>query len=374
MYKVDLPVDRSTDVAVERRRTAEAARRARIFNTRSRVMGLDLSALDQQVLEKTHQQNMERQQDKAFDKLRRSQDEALLQQERDEREKRAALHTDLTQYWAVHQRVEDSSDADLKCDLKGASRLTIPEAELGPASMQIFQGEGVGEEQKRRAQMEKTERDLRAQKEANEKRCMEDKHKEVFTGKELVHQDLRAVQLDALEDECKKAARIALSNYNHALAAERAEKLREQHMREEGESLAEMWHMVTSDMLTECPEAAARDLSVRVLTDRWRGMSPEQLSAIRRERDEQRLERQKQREAEKILDAAWDFQCMKLSREVEEEEKRAAELQRERRIQLDQYNKQLASEQQAYQEYLNKQLYTNKPTVDYFGQFNTSSR
>uniref|UniRef100_UPI003AAF4ADC RIB43A-like with coiled-coils protein 1 n=1 Tax=Centroberyx gerrardi TaxID=166262 RepID=UPI003AAF4ADC len=374
MYKVDLPVDRSTDVAVERRRTAEAARRARIFNTRSRVMGLDLSALNQQVLEKTHQQNMERQQDKAFDKLRRSQDEALLQQERDEREKRAALHTDLTQYWAVHQRVEDSSDADLKCDLKGASRLTIPEAELGPASMQIFQGEGVGEEQKRRAQMEKTERDLRAQKEANEKRCMEDKHKEVFTGKELVHQDLRAVQLDALEDECKKAARIALSNYNHALAAERAEKLREQHMREEGESLAEMWHMVTSDMLTECPEAAERDLSVRVLTDRWRGMSPEQLSAIHRERDEQRLERQKQREAEKILDAAWDFQCMKLSREVEEEEKRAAELQRERRIQLDQYNKQLASEQQAHQEYLNKQLYTNKPTVDYFGQFNTSSR
>lgn len=72
------------------------------------------------------------------DKLRECHDEILLQQDIDEREKRAALHTDLTQYWATHQRVEDSRDADLKCGLKGAFRITIPEGELGPASMQIF--------------------------------------------------------------------------------------------------------------------------------------------------------------------------------------------------------------------------------------------
>lgn len=49
------------------------------------------------------------------------------------------MHTDLTQYWATNQRVEDSRDADLKCGLKGAISITIPEGELGPASMQIFQ-------------------------------------------------------------------------------------------------------------------------------------------------------------------------------------------------------------------------------------------
>lgn len=63
----------------------------------------------------------------------------LLQQDTDERNKNAALHTDLAHYWATHQRVEDSRDADLKCGLKGAPRITIPESELGPASMQIFQ-------------------------------------------------------------------------------------------------------------------------------------------------------------------------------------------------------------------------------------------
>lgn len=69
MYKVDLPVDQSIEKAVERRRSAEIARRARIFNTRLRVMGLDLDALSQQVQEKKHQQNIERQRDKVFGKL-----------------------------------------------------------------------------------------------------------------------------------------------------------------------------------------------------------------------------------------------------------------------------------------------------------------
>lgn len=56
-----------------------------------------------------------------------------------ETNQRAALHTNLAQYWATHQRGEDSTDADLNCDLKGAVSIAVPEGQLGPASMQIFQ-------------------------------------------------------------------------------------------------------------------------------------------------------------------------------------------------------------------------------------------
>lgn len=49
-------------------------------------------------------------------------------------------------------------------------------------------------------------------------------------------------------------------------------------------------------MLTECPEAAERDVGggrpPKILVDRWRGMRPEELSAIHREQEAQRLERQ----------------------------------------------------------------------------------
>ncbi len=72
------------------------------------------------------------------DKLRKDHDELLLQQDMSEKKKQAALHTDLTHYRATQQHA-DSEDADLKCDLRGAFRITIPERELGPASMQIFQ-------------------------------------------------------------------------------------------------------------------------------------------------------------------------------------------------------------------------------------------
>ncbi|XP_058497935.1 RIB43A-like with coiled-coils protein 1 [Solea solea] len=372
MYKVDLPVDQSIEKAVERRRSAETARKARIFNPRVRVMGVALDVLNQQVQEKKHRQNMEQRQDKAFDKLREYHDNMLLQQDTEERERRAAVHADLVQHWVTQQHVEDSSDAGLKCGLKGAAMITIPESELGPASMQVFQGEGIREVQMKREQIKKTERDLRVQKEDQARRFMGNKHREMLVSRELMHQDVRGVQEAALEEECKKALRMALDNYNRALAAEQAEKLREQHRREERENRAEMWHILTSDMMTECAEAAGT--THRVVTDRWKGMSPEQLSTIHREREAQRHERQRQRDAEKMQDATWDLQLLKLSREAEDEETKAAELRRQRRIQTDQYNVQLAREQQTHQEFLNQKLYTNKPTKNYFNQFNTSSR
>lgn len=71
--------------------------------------------------------------------LRKAQDESYVQQDITEKEKRKTEHQDLTEYWASQQHAEDSCDADLKCGLKGAFQITIPEGELGPASMQIFQ-------------------------------------------------------------------------------------------------------------------------------------------------------------------------------------------------------------------------------------------
>ncbi|XP_047229352.1 RIB43A-like with coiled-coils protein 1 [Girardinichthys multiradiatus] len=357
MYNMDLPLDQSKEKALEARRSAERARKARVFNTRLRVMGLDLDALNQQVQEKKCRQNMEKQRDQAFDTLRRCQDETLLQQDNNEKEKRKALHKDLIQLWRSQQQVVDSHDADLQCDLKG---------------------EGVGGEQMRREQVKKNEKDLLAQMDDNKRREIRAKHKEMLVNRELVHQDLRGLQQAAVEEEHKKAARVALDSYNQALAAEQAENLKEQRRREERENLAEMWHTVNSDMMTECAEAAERHVGggrpPQVLPDRWKGMSPEQLSTFHREREQQRLDRQRQLWDEKIRNATWDLQLLKLSKKAEEKEQRTAEMRREQRIQMDQYNKQLAREQQAHQDYLNKELYTNKPTKDYFYQFNTGSR
>ncbi|XP_077369134.1 RIB43A-like with coiled-coils protein 1 [Festucalex cinctus] len=376
MYKVNFPVDQSIETAEERRQAAEAARKARIFNTRLRVMGLDLDALNKQTQEKKHREEMERERDKAFDRLRRKHDEVLLQRDIEERKVREALHAGLTQYWNIQQRVEDSRDADLKCGLREAFRITVPEAELGPSSMQIFQGEDIGWAQQKREQMKQTERDLLAQRVQQERRCLEDKHREMLEEEELLQQDLSWRQRHNAEEEGRKAARVALDHYNQALATEQAESLKEEHRREERENLAEKWHTLTSAMMTEGWHSAMNQLQEKkpAGTDSWKGMSPEQLSAIYREREAQCIERQRCRDFEKNQDAAWDSQLLKASGEAREEERRASELRRAKRMQADQFNMQLAKEQQAHQQYLDKELYTNKPAREYFRQFNTSSR
>ncbi|CAM4678185.1 unnamed protein product [Leuciscus chuanchicus] len=381
MYKVDLPVDESEQRAVERRRAAEAERKNRIFNSRSRVIGVDLRALHKQQDEKRERLEMEKQRDMAHDLLRLSLDETALQQKKEEDELRRELAQDMIKFRAIHQRPEDSRDADINYDRQEApdAGISVSGSALGPASMQVFLGEGINENEKKRAEMEMNERNLRAQKEEREKQEREKKNRELLTDRELVEKDLRAVQLNALEEECKRVARIELSRYNQDQAEERIERERQERLRREGEDLAELRYTVTSDLLTERPEAAKRVTESsaegpRVLTDRWKGMTPQQISDIHRKRDEQCLEKERLREMERQRDLAWDYHLTERARQQEREETRDKGLQRERRAQLDKYNQQLAREQQEHQEYLDRQLYTNRPKVQYFTQFNTSSR
>ncbi|KAI4880592.1 hypothetical protein NFI96_012196, partial [Prochilodus magdalenae] len=347
MYKLDVPMVDS----VERRRAAESARRKRIFNTRERVLGVDARALERQVAERRQQEEVEKQRDIAHDMLRVSIDRLSLEQQREEEQRRRELAQDLVRYRALHQRAEDSRDADINYKRQGAPEdsLSTPVA-LGPASMQVFQGEGVGEDQRVRAQMELNEKALRAQREAREKQEEEEKHKELWRGKELLQQDLRAIELDALEEECKRAACIALKSYNQAQADERQERERQEKLRREGEEMAEVQHMVTSDVLTERPEAAEREgegsaEAPRVLPDRWKGMSPEQLSTIYRQREEQRTDRATQRQLERQRELAWGLQQVEQARQQVEEERSMRDMEKERRVQLDKYNQQLAREQ-----------------------------
>ncbi|XP_066526590.1 RIB43A-like with coiled-coils protein 1 [Hoplias malabaricus] len=379
MY-LNAPLETRALQAVERRRAAESERQKRIFNTRNRVIGLDVHTLERQVAERREREEMERQWDAAHDKLHVSIDRMVLEQQREDEQRRRELLDELVQYRALYQRAEDSRDADINYKRQGALELNVSSPEsLGPSSMQVFQGEGVGEHERKRAQMEVNERTLRAQREEQKRQEKEHKHKELLRGKEVVQQDLRAVHLDALEEECKRAACITLKSYNQAQAHERWERERQERLRQEGEEMAEVLHMVTSDLLTECPEAAERESEgsaedPRVLPDRWKGMSLPQLSAIYRQREEQRAEREIQRQLVRQRELAWGLQQLQQARQQVEEERSMRELERERRVQLDKYNQQLAQEQQIHQQYLNKQLYTNRPTAHYFTQFNTSSR
>ncbi|XP_054905327.1 RIB43A-like with coiled-coils protein 1 [Poeciliopsis prolifica] len=374
MYKVDLPVDDSKDKVAEARRSAERARKARFFNPRVRVMGVDLEALNKQVLENKLKRDCEKLRDRDFDNLRKCQDEVFLLQESNEKEKRKALQKELNQFWDTQQQMKISHDVEVK----GTFNLTIPESELGLSSMYVFEGEDRRRKERLKEQTRQNQKDWQEQLDDKKMRDNRAKNRERLYNNQLVNQDLMWAQQNAVQEERRKAALVSLWNDNLALVEDRALNLREQRMKEEMDNMIDMWHTGTSDMLTETSEPAETYMGggrpPHVLPDKWRGMSLQQLNNFHEQREQQRLERKKQLEADKIRDAAWDLQLLKISKTAEEKEQQTAELRRQQRILMDEENKNLARQQEAHQHYLNKELYTNKPTRDYFDQFNTGCR
>ncbi len=66
MYKLDLPVDYKEAAAIERRKNMEEQRKSRIFNAKTRLIGVDMQALDQQIQEKKQIQETENRRDRAY--------------------------------------------------------------------------------------------------------------------------------------------------------------------------------------------------------------------------------------------------------------------------------------------------------------------
>ena len=66
MYKLDLPVDYKEAAAIERRRNLEEQRKSRIFNAKTRIIGIDQQALDQQTKDRKQMEEFERRRSEGF--------------------------------------------------------------------------------------------------------------------------------------------------------------------------------------------------------------------------------------------------------------------------------------------------------------------
>ncbi len=107
-----------------------------------------------------------------------------------------------------------------------------------------------------------------------------------------IENDQRALQLAKAEQECRKAINMATKEFNKALANETASKSELEKSQEEDDNRTEISNNVFGDMLTENPAIAQSAFgSHRVIPDRWKGMSPAELNAIRQTQNEQLLEK-----------------------------------------------------------------------------------
>lgn len=104
--------------------------------------------------------------------------------------------------------------------------------------------------------------------------------------------DQRARDLQKAEEECRRAINSAVKDYNDALKREQEQRNAIKKMQEQDDNMTEIANAIFSDMLTENPDQAVSAFGPhRVVPDRWKGMSPEQLEKIREEQKRQVEER-----------------------------------------------------------------------------------
>ncbi|CAL8071206.1 unnamed protein product [Calicophoron daubneyi] len=379
MYKLDLPIDAKEAAIIESRRKREQERQERIFNARKRLIGIDEQALKQQADEKKDRELREKQRNEAYDADAIRNDKiACILEKRQERDKKE-IDRALNEFRALHQQPESRREFDLydpdALKKDRPARVSDEDPRCGVSSIQKFDGEDLNGQARAKYQREQMqnwfERQIEERKRAEEAQ-REAERLNTLKRREL---DQRACELAKAEEECRRAINMAVERFNSALKLEQEQRKAQKAKQEQDDNMTEICNAIYSDMLTENPAQAISAFGPhRVVSDRYKGMAPEQLQAIFKAQEEQIKERQRLEEEERQRNQEWDEQRIKaaklsvlLEREIERSTK-------EIKKRLAEENLRLALDQKAFKEYLDKEVYTNQPTADYFTQFNTTSR
>ncbi|XP_063150345.1 RIB43A-like with coiled-coils protein 1 [Candoia aspera] len=379
MHKVDIQADLREAAAIEARRNREKQRQSRIFNARYRIMGVDKEGLKRQVEERKLRENTEKKREEAFDADRVQCDKIAQMLEEEEHQRKKQLSRDLVEFREREQqpsmrREWDIHDPEVVCKGQPA-RVSDDDPRCGPSSMQRFAGEDLNAVARHRLQKEQNKHALEEQRAERNKGLADQKYADHLEGRKRIELDLRALELAQLEEECRRSKAMAVADFNRAQAAEVAEQQRLSQQREQDDNYVEIHNHLTGNILSEDPNTAKSFLEPhRVITDRWKGMSPEQLQAVWKKQKEQCRENERLRQAERQWDAEWGRQrelAAHVAMQMEEEEQN---FRMQLRKSLDAYNQELADAQKSNLRHLEKEVYTNAPTAHYYLQFNASSR
>jgi len=379
MYKFDLPLDTREANAIARRRNCEEQRKSRIFDARTRQIGVDSTGLTAQIEEKRLKDQADNERTKAYDAemIKNAQICTLLddRQKNDTKKLNEQLNKfRLEQQAAPSRREFDLYDPESKKKDKPA-RVSDDDPRCQVSGLQAFQGEDLSAKERKKLQQEQMREWIKQQ--LNEKNREKDaeKYADMLHQKKMMEIDARSVQLATEEEDCRRNLNIATKDYNGALTAERKAREALDKQKELDDNFTELSNQVFGDTLTENPGVAQSSFGGhRVIADRWKGMSPEQKAEIERIRNEQQSEKQRKLEEEAQLQNEYErSQLIQANTAIlmeREKDRKAAEIEKK----IAEENMRLSAEQRDNLTRMTKEVYTNPPTENYFAQFNTGTR
>ncbi|CAF3367961.1 unnamed protein product [Rotaria sp. Silwood1] len=377
MFLLNLPINLKEQAAIERRRSEEKKRLSRIFNVKYRTIGIDKTSLDEQVKERQHIKNFEKQRNDAFDRdmIKNDLKQILLEQEEFSLKRQYAQ--ELNNYRQLYQKPEHAKEWDLNDPNRWKqlipTRINDNDSRLGLSSGQIFAGEDLQVLQRKKIQQEQLKNDFNLQILNKTKKNREEHLANLLYDYKQMELNERSNKFEQIENECHRAIEIATRNYNEILACEAKIRTHEQKTRQTEEQLAEIANTAFSDMLTENSKNLF-DARSHIIVDRWKGMSQDQLDDIRHQQLTQIAERQKIKNAEKCFDETWKQYSNAIAKQAIIIEQQIEDDKRQYNHCLANENKNLAKIQREREDYLNKILYRSAPTATFYQQFNTTSR
>lgn len=351
------------------RQKQEAARKQRIFNPRIRIIGVDKQALDSQVEEKQKRLQCEREEQRNFEQIYEYQCKQLNDQLIALSKERIRIQKEINEFRCQNQRKEQSRDYDL-VDPNYLRKLS-------PNQSQRFLGEDPTSLQRQRLQRAQQKSWLQQQILEQDRAKKDINEAERTFEAEVLARDARLVEIDQEERNLRRQMQMNDAQYNLQMAREQRAKQTQLKKEDNEDNLAEIINNLTSDILTENRDRATFASQFgpnRAIGTMYRGMSDEELRAIRAGQKQQIEERKLAAQKAKEMDAHFDEILQSTCDLIDADERQNRQLRQQIQTERNATNEQLAEEQKQRDEYLNAEVYKFKPTKEYFEQFNTTTR
>mmetsp|Transcript_10181 Transcript_10181/g.13917 ORF Transcript_10181/g.13917 Transcript_10181/m.13917 type:complete len:378 (-) Transcript_10181:519-1652(-) len=370
--------DHKIDLALEERRKREAERLARIKDPKL-YNKVDVDALARQIAEKKAMKQAEAVYNSAVDKETLMMDQQLvyLEQERIrvEKEKLKALeeYRQTMQGKALSREFDLHDPHALRSEMP--ARISDDDERLGASSLQKFHGEDLAHSYRIKTQQDEL-RQWCSEAIAEKERAKADAAREdAEFSKSMLEIDMLKSSMEASARGARKATNTAVAEYNLALAHAKKERERAAQIAEVQDNVEEIQNNLSSTLLTEDPSVGHSFIAPnRLRPDHYKGMSVAEQQAILAEQAAQAALKAEKAAALKSQQAAVDAELEYL-RQVRCQTEAQVNLKRsEMRKMVQEENRQLAEQQKATKQYLDKVVYPGKIEEHYFNQFNTTSR
>jgi hypothetical protein len=356
-----------------RRRQTDLERRARIFDAKRRMIGVDKAALDQQVADKEAQKKQQYKEDHKGDRDMLKIDKQLKLLEIDKQRSRREQEMTCKEFSIQNLNYASRREFDLN-DPKGKqkelpARIGDDDPRCGPASMQRFNGEDLYRAERMKQQQKMQVSFIEQQKFEKEmiKRAEAD-HGE--HGAQVAEITALRNEIEENENVLRKELQKKQFDENMAQAEDNLGRKRELARQNMDANSAELEHHRVDKFLNEC---APSHYNSRVIRDAYKGSTRQERAEVASQQRAQCMDNDNQKFNEAVEDKQFASNVEMTRRQLIMMEREKGRSRRAMAEQCAQDNKALQKQQQENKKNTNK-LFQNEFSADFFEQFGKGCR